>query len=78
MARRVVGETKKHLARAEREAQQRRWILIGTISIVAILVFVLGYGLYDTTFVQPFKMVAEVNGETITAGDFEGRGGVVE
>ena len=73
MARRVVGETKKHLARAERERQQRQWILIGTISIVAILVVLLGYGLYDTILVQPYKMVAQVNGETITAGEFEGR-----
>ncbi len=73
MARRVVGETKKHLARAERERIQRRWILIGTISIVMLLVVILAYGIYDTNFVQPYKTVAEVNGETITAGIFEGR-----
>ena len=73
MARRGVGETKKHQARAERERQQRRWILGGTIAIAVLLVAVLAYGIYDTTFVQPFHTVAEVNGETITSGEFEGR-----
>ena len=73
MARRVVGETKKHLARAERERIQRKWILIATISIALLLVVILAYGIYDTNFVQPYKTVAEVNGETITAGVFEGR-----
>lgn len=73
MARRGVGVTKKHLARAERERQQRKWILTGAIAVAAVLVVVLGYGLYDTLFVQPYKAVAVVNGETITAGEFEGR-----
>lgn len=73
MARRGVGETKKHLARAERERRQRRWILGVTIGIAVLLVLVLAYGIYDTTFVQPYKTVAEVNGDTIASGEFEGR-----
>ncbi len=73
MARRGVGETKKHLARAERERIQRRWILTGTIAVAAVLVIVLGYGLYDTIFVQPYQTVAEVDGVPITAGEFTGR-----
>ena len=73
MAKRGVGETKKHLARAERERIQRRWILTGTIAVAAVLVIVLGYGLYDTIFVQPYRAVAEVNEVTITAGEFTGR-----
>jgi peptidyl-prolyl cis-trans isomerase D len=73
MARRGVGETKKHLARAERERRQRKWILGGTIVIAILLVGILGYGIYDTAFVRPNKMVAEVNGNVITAASFEGR-----
>jgi parvulin-like peptidyl-prolyl isomerase len=73
MARRGVGETKKHLARAERERRQRKWILGGTIVVAVLLVGILGYGIYDTAFVRPKKMVAEVNGNVITASSFEGR-----
>lgn len=73
MAKRGAGESKKHLARAERERRQRRWILGATITIAVILVLILAYGIYDTTFIQPFKTVAVVNGETITSGEFEGR-----
>jgi len=73
MARRGVGVTKKHLARAERERRQRRWILTGAIIVAALLVSVLVYGIYDTAFVQPFQTVAVVNGETITSRAFEGR-----
>ncbi len=73
MARRGVGVTRKHLARAERERQQRKWILTGAIAVAAVLVLILGYGIYDTMFVQPYKPVAIVNGATITAGEFEGR-----
>jgi foldase protein PrsA len=73
MARRGVGETKKHLARAERERIQRRWILTGTIAVAVVVLVVLGYGIYDTIFVQPYQTVAEVNGVPITAGEFTGR-----
>ena len=73
MVKRGAGESKKHLARAERERRQRRWILGATITIAVILVLILAYGIYDTTFIQPFKTVAVVNGETITSGEFEGR-----
>ena len=73
MAKRGTGVTKKHLARAERESRQRRWVLGGTIAVAVLLVFVLAYGVYDTIFVQPFHSVAVVNGETITSGEFEGR-----
>jgi parvulin-like peptidyl-prolyl isomerase len=73
MARRGVGETKKHLARAERERRQRKWILGGSIVIATLLVGILGYGIYDTAFVRPNKMVAEVNGNVIKAASFEGR-----
>lgn len=73
MAKRGVGVTKKHLARAERERQQRRWVLGVTIVVAVLIVAVLAYGIYDTTFVQPFQSVAVVNDETITSGEFAGR-----
>jgi parvulin-like peptidyl-prolyl isomerase len=67
------GTSRKHRARAERERIQRRWILAGTIVTVVIVVGLLAYGWYDSRFVQPKIMIAEVNGTTITKSEFEGR-----
>jgi len=57
--------TKKHIARLERERQQVK--LIQTISIAAIVIVVLlvVYGIFDTTYLKARKPVAEVNGEKI-------------
>ena len=65
--------TKKHLARAERERIQTRWLLGITIAIAVIAIGVLGYGWIDSTYVQPKKAIANVNGDTITAGEFQGQ-----
>ncbi|MCJ7823514.1 MAG: SurA N-terminal domain-containing protein, partial [Anaerolineales bacterium] len=73
MARRGVGETKKHLARAERERRQRRLILTGTIIVAVLLVSVLAYGIIDTTYIQPVKPVVLVNNESITSRELEGQ-----
>ncbi|MDF1499810.1 MAG: peptidylprolyl isomerase [Anaerolineales bacterium] len=67
------GVTRKHLARAERERIQRRWILAGTILTISLVVGLLAYGWYDSRFVQPKIVIAEVNGETITKAEFQGR-----
>ncbi len=65
--------TRKHLARAQREQRQRRIILIGTTVVLTIVVIVLGYGFYDSTFVDPYREIAVVNGEPITKREFQGR-----
>jgi parvulin-like peptidyl-prolyl isomerase len=67
------GTTRKHRARAERERIQRRWIVTGTIITVVIVVGLLAYGLYDSRYVQPRIVIAEVNGNTITKGEFQAR-----
>lgn len=65
--------TKKHIARLEREQQQVR--LIQTISIAAIVIVVLlvGYGIFDTTYLKSRKPVAEVNGEKIALNYWQER-----
>jgi len=65
--------TKKHIARLERERQQVR--LIQTISITAIVIVVLlvGYGIFDSTYVRAHKPVAEVNGEKIVVNYWQER-----
>ena len=65
--------TKKHLARAERERIQSRWLLGVTISIAAVAIGILGYGWFDSAYVQPKKTIAIVNGDSITKGELQGR-----
>lgn len=65
--------TKKHIARLERERQQIRlirWISIGAVLIVVAL---LGYGYLKINVLAAREPVAEVNGETITTGDWQER-----
>jgi parvulin-like peptidyl-prolyl isomerase len=65
--------TKKHLARADRERIQSRWLLGVTIAIALVAIGILGYGLFDSAYLQPKKTIAIVNGDTITKGEFHGR-----
>jgi len=65
--------TKKHIARLERERRQSniiRGIAIGGILIVALL---LGYGYLKLNVLQLHDPVAEVNGVTITTGQWQER-----
>ncbi len=61
--------TKKHLARAERERIQRRWILITSAVIALIIVGLLITGWIDINYAP----VATVNGVDISSGSFRGR-----
>jgi parvulin-like peptidyl-prolyl isomerase len=65
--------TKKHLARAERERIQSRWLLRVIIAIAVVAIGILGYGLIDSAYIQPKKTVVTVNEDTITQGEFQGR-----
>src|SRR5688500_2522567 len=65
--------TKKHIARLERERRQTniiRGIAIGGILIVALL---LGYGYLKLNVLQLREPVAEVNGVTISTGQWQER-----
>ncbi len=70
--------SRKHMARAERERLQRRWILAAVISTIVITVGVIGYGVYDSMVVQPRMTIASVNGEVITKVDFRGRMRIIQ
>jgi peptidyl-prolyl cis-trans isomerase D len=75
MAKKPVSKeyTKKHLARIEKERQQRRYIMIGAITVLVLVVGIILYGVLDQTVFQGLRPVAKVGNQTITAKDFQTR-----
>lgn len=65
------GVTKKHLAKQERERRETRAILIGTLSIAAIVIGLLGYVLVDNYIVKPSTVLATVGDKKITVRDYQ-------
>lgn len=65
--------TRKHLARAEREARQQRWLLIGVAVVVVVAIGLIGYGYLDERVLRLQQPVATVKGKDITTGDFQKR-----
>ena len=63
--------TKKHLARQEREKLQTRFILIGTVLVVLMVVVFIGYGILDQKVLQPNRSVAKVGGSSIPLSEFQ-------
>jgi parvulin-like peptidyl-prolyl isomerase len=66
-----TAPTKKHLARVERERRQMRYILIGSLLVLALVVALVLYGILDQLVLQKTRSVADVNGEGIRADAFE-------
>jgi hypothetical protein len=65
--------TRKHLARAEREARQQRWLLIGVAAVCVVVVGLVGYGYLDERVFKLQQPVATVKNTPITTGDFQKR-----
>lgn len=68
-----LGPTKKHLARAERERMQTRYILIGSAVVIVLVLATLLYGILEQSVLVPGQPVAVVNGERINTRDFQGQ-----
>lgn len=66
-------QTKKHLARQQREKMQQRYILIGTASILVIVVAVIIYGLLNESVLKVRQPVAVVNGDSVLTNEFQSR-----
>lgn len=62
--------TKKHLARLERERIQQRYLIIGFIVVIVLIVGSLLYGFLDQTVLRQIRPVAKVGDVTISSGDF--------
>jgi peptidyl-prolyl cis-trans isomerase D len=65
--------TKKHLARAERERRQNRWIVISMIAIVVLVLGLIGYGILDQQVLQFRRPVAIVNSAQVSTSLFQGQ-----
>ncbi len=65
-----AAPTRKHLARAAREQRQRRYILIATLVVAALVVGVIGFGVVDQQVLRPRQAVARVGSQNVTRGEF--------
>ena len=70
--RKPLTETKKHLARVERERRQTRIIVTVSLVVLALVVLLVGYGVLNQTVLKSIRPVAIVNGEKISTSDFHG------
>lgn len=66
-------QSKKHIARLERERRQTKLIQYIAIAVVAAVILIVGYGYLDINYLQKLQPVAEVNGEEISTRDFQAR-----
>jgi peptidyl-prolyl cis-trans isomerase D len=66
-------DSKKHVARLERERRQTRIIQFIAIGVIASVLLILLYGYLDITFLQKRQPIAEVNGEKISTSEFQAR-----
>jgi peptidyl-prolyl cis-trans isomerase D len=62
---------KKHLAHLEVVRRQDRILRISAIIIMVLVVGIVGYGILNNTVLMPYRTVATVNGENISAGEFQ-------
>jgi peptidyl-prolyl cis-trans isomerase D len=65
--------TKKHLARIQREELQRKYLLIGSGVVLALVVLIIVFGILNETYLKQRQPVAVVNGEQILTSDFQAR-----
>lgn len=62
---------KKHLAHLEVVRRQDRILRISALVIILLVVGIVGYGILSGTVLMPYRSVATVNGENITAREFQ-------
>ena len=63
--------TRKQLSRRAQEARLRKWLIIGTSTVLALVVLVLGWGLYQQYVVRPRQPVATVYGVPVTLREYQ-------
>ncbi len=61
----------KHLAHAAVVKQQQKMIMTGGVVVIVAVVLLVLYGVLSNTVLLPFRNVATVNGDKISAGEFQ-------
>ncbi len=64
---------RKHVARAQKEAEERRKVFMGLGALAVVILIVLAWGLLQTYYFTPRQPVAVVNGTKITRQDYQRR-----
>jgi parvulin-like peptidyl-prolyl isomerase len=67
---RLLNEYK---SRAERESVLQRYVILGVAAVAVIAVVILALSLIVDQFITPNEVVANINGETISVGEFRSR-----
>ena len=65
--------SRKQQTRLEKEQREKRWLIIATIAVLALVVLVIAYGVLQTTVLQKYQAVATVGEEKISSGEFQTR-----
>lgn len=65
--------TRKHRARAERERIIRRWLLVGSIGTILIVLGLIVYGIVEVEVIKPRQPVAVVDDQEISRRDLHTR-----
>jgi parvulin-like peptidyl-prolyl isomerase len=64
---------RRHLAREQREQLQNNWVLLGSLSVVAVVLILVVAALIIDQVVTPNQPVATVNGVEISTREFQAR-----
>jgi len=67
------SKREEYRSRAEREAQIQRYVILGTGFAVAVVAVILVIALVIDQIIAPNQVVASVNGQNITVGQFQKR-----
>ncbi|MBS1250854.1 MAG: Foldase protein PrsA [Chloroflexi bacterium] len=66
-------KNKKFIAQREREERQKRYIMIGTIAVLTIVIGLVVYGLVTENVFKPNKPVLELRSHSISSSEFKQR-----